>query len=113
MNFCIKYKCWNMIGLIFQEELILTKQMHQKSVIIVCYYWYFSDKNFKYELYLFYGYHNLMQKAMNFNDVATASVKESDYRIHFCYMSKNDATNIMKMFNQMDRYNFFLLYIKN
>ena len=54
-----------------------------------------------------------MQKAMNFNDVATASVKESDYRIHFCYMSKNDATNIMKMFNQMDRYNFFLLYIKN
>ena len=102
-----------MIGLIFQEELILTKQMHQKSVIFVCYYWYFSDKNFKYELYLFYGYHNLMQKAMNFNDVATASVKESNYRIHFGYMTKNDATNIMKMFNQMDRCNFFLLYIKN
>ena len=75
-----------MIGLIFQEELILTKQMHQKSVIVVCYYWYFSDKNFKYELYLFYGYHNLMQKAMNFNDIAT--VKESDYRIHFAIWAK-------------------------
>ena len=23
-------------------------------------------------------------------------VKRSDYRIHFCYMSKDDATNIMK-----------------
>ena len=28
----MKYKCYNMIGFIFQRELILTKQMHQKSV---------------------------------------------------------------------------------
>ena len=37
-----------------------------------------------------------MQKAINFNDVATASIKGSDYRIHFWYMSKDDAINIMK-----------------
>ena len=36
---------------------------------------------------------------MNFNDVANVSVKESDYRINFWYMSKNDATNIMKNSN--------------
>ena len=36
---------------------------------------------------------------MNFNDVAIASVKESDYRIHFWYKSKNDAINIMKNSN--------------
>ena len=40
-----------------------------------------------------------MQKAMNFNDVAIVSVKGSDYRIHFCYMSKNDSINIMKNSN--------------
>ena len=40
-----------------------------------------------------------MQKAMNFNSVATASVKGSDYRIHFWYMSKDDAINIMKFSN--------------
>ena len=28
MNICVKYKCQNMTGLIFQKELILTKQMH-------------------------------------------------------------------------------------
>ena len=28
---------------------------------------------------------------MNFNVVAIASVKKSDYRISFLYMSKNDA----------------------
>ena len=37
-----------------------------------------------------------MQKAINFNDVAIVSVKESDYRIDFWYMSKDDAKNIMK-----------------
>ena len=35
-------------------------------------------------------------KAMNFNDVATVSVKGNGYRIHFWYMSRNDAVNIMK-----------------
>ena len=40
-----------------------------------------------------------MQKAANFNDVAIVSVKGSDYRIHFWYMSKNNAINIMKNSN--------------
>ena len=62
----------------------------------VCHYWYFLDKNFKYELFLCNNYHDLMQKAMSFNDVAFVSVKGSDYRIHFWYMSKNDTINIMK-----------------
>ena len=33
---------------------------------------------------------------MSFNYVAAVSVKKNDYRIHFWYMSKNDAINIMK-----------------
>ena len=33
---------------------------------------------------------------MNINDVAIISVKGIDYRIHFGYMSKHDALNIMK-----------------
>ena len=36
-----------------------------------------------------------MQKAMNFNDVAIVSLKGSDYRINFWYMSKDDAISIM------------------
>ena len=38
-----------------------------------------------------------MQKVMNFNDAAIVSIKESYYRIHFWYMSKDDA--IIKMNN--------------
>ena len=36
---------------------------------------------------------------MNFNDVAIVSIKENDYRIHFWYISKDDAINIMKNSN--------------
>ena len=36
-----------------------------------------------------------MQKALNFNDVAIVSIKGNNFRIHFWYMSKDDAINIM------------------
>ena len=62
----------------------------------ICHYWYFKDINFTYELHLCNGCHRLMQKAVSFNDVAIVYIKESAYRIHFWYMSKDDVTNMMK-----------------
>ena len=53
----------------------------------------------KYEPYLCNGCHDLMQKAMNFNDVAIVSIKGNDYRTNFWYVSKNDAINIMENSN--------------
>ena len=62
----------------------------------ICHYWYFLDKSFQYEPYLCNGCNDSMQKAMDFNEVATVSAKGSDDKIHFWYMSKDDAINIMK-----------------
>ena len=76
------------------EGIDLNKSDKSKECDI-CHYWYFLDKNFNYEPYLCNGYHNLMQKKMNFNDVAIVSIKGSDYRIHFWYMNKNDAINLL------------------
>ena len=61
----------------------------------ICRYWYYLDKKFSYGSYLCNGCHDLMQKAMSFNDVAIVSLKGNDYRIHFWYMSKNDAIVLM------------------
>ena len=36
-----------------------------------------------------------MQKAMGFNNVVSVYVRGSASRIHFWYMNKDDATNIM------------------
>ena len=61
----------------------------------ICHCWYLIDKNFNYEPYLCNGCHDLMQKAMNFNDVTIASVKGNDFRIHFWCISENDTISMM------------------
>ena len=69
----------------------------------------------KYEPYFCNGCHDLMQKAMSFNNVAIVYVKGSAYRIHFWYMSKNDAISIMNNSNLVDKKvfcNFFIMYKK-
>ena len=97
------YKCQNAIPLntielIFHKELMLIKQMHQKNVIFVI-------AGILKVLVLSmnhifpYGCHDLLQKAMSFNDVAIVYVKGSAYRIHFWYMSKDDAISIMNNSN--------------
>ena len=64
----------------------------------ICHYWYFLDKNFNYEPYLCNGCHDLMKKAVSFNDVAVLFIKGSEYRIHFWYMTKNDAIRLLNSF---------------
>ena len=56
-----------------------------------------------------------MQKAKNFDDVSTVTMKRSDYRIHFSYMTKDDAIRITNPSNQNEKkwiIRIFLLYIK-
>ena len=69
----------------------------------LCDYWYFKDIGFKYKQYLCNGCYDLMQKAMSFNDVAIVYVKRSAYRIHFWYMSKDDAISIMNNSDLVDK----------
>ena len=59
-------------------------------------YWHVLDKGFKFELYICYGFHDLIQMVINCNDALIASVIKSDYRIYFWYMIKDDFINIMK-----------------
>ena len=40
---------------------------------------------------------------MSFNDVTIFSIKGSDYRIHFWYMSKDDAISMMHNSNLIDK----------
>ena len=69
----------------------------------IFHYWYLLDKNFNYEKYLCNGCHDLMQKAINFDDVAIVSIKGNDYIIRFWYMSKNDAIVLMTNSNLKDK----------
>ena len=73
----------------------------------ICHCWYFKDIGFKHEPYLCNGYHDLIQKAISFNNIAIVYVKGSAYRIHFWCMSKDDAISIMKSSNLVDKMGVF------
>ena len=86
----------------FSEGIDVNKTNLSKECDI-CHYWYFKDIGFKYEPYLCNGCHDLMQKTMGFNNIAIVYIKESAYRIHFSYMSKDDAINIMTGSSLVDK----------
>ena len=69
----------------------------------ICHYWYFKDTSFKYKPHLCNGCHGLMQKVVRFNNIATVYVKGSACRIHFSYISKDDAINIMNNSSLIDK----------
>ena len=75
---------------------------------VICHYWYFKNIGFKYEPYLCNGCHDLIQKAMSFNNVSIVyvNVEGNAYRINFWYMSKDDAINIMNGSNLVDKRGF-------
>ena len=76
----------------------LSKECH------ICHYWYFKDIGFKYEPYLCNGCHDLIQKVISFNNTAILYMKGNAYKIHFWYMSKDDAIKIMNGSNLVDKW---------
>ena len=85
------------------SEGIDIKKTNASKECKICHYWYFKDIVFKYEPHLCNGCHGLMQKTITFNDVAIVYVKRGAYRIHFYYMSKDDAINLMNNSSLIDR----------
>ena len=69
----------------------------------ICHYWYIKDIGFKYEPYICNGCHDLLQKAMGFNNIAIVYIKQNAYRIPFWYINKEDAINIMTGSNLVDK----------
>ena len=55
---------------ILMAEVIDINKTNASKENDICHYWCFLDKNFKYEPYLCNGCHDLMQKAMDFNDIS-------------------------------------------
>ena len=69
MIICMNCKMLEYDRIDISEEIDINKTNASKECDI-CHYWNFLDKNFNYETYLCNGCHDLIQKAMNFNDAA-------------------------------------------
>ena len=58
------------------SEVIDINKTNASKECDICHYWYFLDKGFKYERYLWNGCHDLMRKAMNFLILLLSLLKE-------------------------------------
>ena len=94
----MKYKMLEYDRIDISEGIDVNKTSASKECDI-CHFWYFKDIGFRCGSYLCNGCHDLMRKALSFNDVAIVYVKGSAYRIQFWYMSKDDAISIMNSSN--------------
>ena len=77
-------KCLYEIEILEQNRIDISEGIDINKTSIskecdICHYWQFLS--FSYEPYLCNGCHDLMQKAMNFNDIAIVSAQRSDYGI--------------------------------
>ena len=81
------------------KEIDVNKTNESRSCIICNYYskyCFFIKLNSRFQSKACDGCHELMQKTMSFNDAAIFFDSGNNYRIHFWYMSKDEAINIMK-----------------
>ena len=62
----------------------------------LCHFWYYLDKNFNYQRYLCDGCQDISIKANSMHNLDIAYNNGSAYKINFAFMSKNDASNLMK-----------------
>ena len=78
------------------SEVVDVKKNNGSRECTICDYRYFLEVNFKFHPELCNVCHDLTQNTVSFNDVSTVSVKGIDYRIHFWYVSKDEATKLLR-----------------
>ena len=72
---------------------------------MLCHYWYFLSKNFRYGPYLCDGCYNIMQKSKDSKNIDIVCFKGNAYRIHFWHMSKHKSKHKHKAIRLMPNSN--------
>ena len=81
------------------SEVIDVNKSNDSKECSLFHYWYLIDKNFNYGPYLCNGCYDMSVKVVSIKNLAIISVKGNTYRVHFDFMSKNDATKLSKNYN--------------
>ena len=62
----------------------------------ICHYWYFLDKGFNFQSYVFNGCHDLLMISVNLSEIAILNIKGADYCCIFSRINKSEAINLMQ-----------------
>ena len=80
------------------EGIDVNKTSASKECII-CYYWYFLDKSFKFQPTVCNGCHNVLMMSMNLKDIAVLNIHGVDYCCIINGTSKSKAIGLLKNAN--------------
>ena len=79
----------------FLKELMLAKQVHQKSAIFAT----FLDKGFKFQPNICNVCHDVLMMSMKLSNIAILSINGSDYRCKINGIGITDAVNLLQKGN--------------
>ena len=80
------------------EGTDLNKSNKSKECVF-CHYWYYLNKNFSYGPFTCDSCYNIVQKSIDFKDIAIIYVEETADRVYFEDISKHKAKKLMNKFN--------------
>ena len=78
------------------EGIDINKCEETSGECSLCKFYYFLDKNFKYEPYLCDGCCDMSMKAVSKQNLTIINHNGNYYRVIFAFMSKKDAYNLIK-----------------
>ena len=81
------------------KEGIDINKTNKSKECMFCHYWYYLNKHFSYGPFTCDDCYNIVQKSIDFKDIAIIYVKKTACRVYFKDISKNKAKQLMNKFN--------------
>ena len=78
------------------EGIDIKKYKETSRECSLCKFYYFLDKNFSYGPYLCNGCYDISLKAISMQNLAIINHNGNHYRVSFAFISKKDASNLIK-----------------
>ena len=78
------------------EGIDIKKRKESSRECNLCKFYYFLDKKINYGPYLCNGCYDMSLKAVSIKNLAIINHNGNHYRINFAFMSKKDASNLIK-----------------
>ena len=100
-----------MIELTFLKELILIKQVLQKSAIFIT-IGIFFNKGFKFQTYVCNRCHDLSRMSIDLNDIIILRIKNSDYRCIITGISKSEAIKLLQNIDLTEKVEYYKNFLK-
>ena len=85
------------------EGIDIKKYKETSRECSLCKFHYFLDKNFNYGPYLYNGCYDMSLKAINMKNLAIINHNGNHYRVNFVFISKKDASNLIKNATIIDK----------